>query len=160
VGYLAWRDRVLMPVTTIQLFLLQILHGNTAYSHPPHLSSWRFSAAVYCQARAKLTLCLFVLLVADLAELYHQRWRVETLLAQFKTSMQVDVLHGKTEPGVLKELTVCAIVYNLVHMVMCQAATLQDIRVERISFLGALRWLGAPTTGILSSIDLGKLDRP
>jgi hypothetical protein len=32
--------------------------------------------------------------------------------------------------------------------------------VERISFLGALRWLGAPTTGILSSIDLGKLDRP
>ena len=62
--------------------------------------------------------------------------------------MQMDVLHGKTVPGVLKELTVFAIVYNLVHMVMCQSATLQHIGVERISFLDALRWLGAPSTGI------------
>src|SRR4029453_18054377 len=37
IGYPAWRDRVLTPVTTIQLFLLQILHGNTACSHLPHL---------------------------------------------------------------------------------------------------------------------------
>jgi Transposase DDE domain len=48
--------------------------------------------------------------VADLAELYHQRWRVETSLAQLKTSMQMDVLHCKTVPGVLKELTVFALV--------------------------------------------------
>jgi hypothetical protein len=31
-GYTSWRDRILTPVTTIQLFLLQILHGNTACS--------------------------------------------------------------------------------------------------------------------------------
>ena len=37
-GYTSWRDRVLTPVTTIQLFLLQMLHGNTACSHLPHLS--------------------------------------------------------------------------------------------------------------------------
>jgi len=42
--------------------------------------------------------------VADLAELYHQRWRVETSRAQLKTSRQMDVLHGKTVPGVLQEL--------------------------------------------------------
>jgi Transposase DDE domain len=41
--------------------------------------------------------------VADLAELYHQRWRVETSLAQLNTSMQMDVLHSKTVPGVWKE---------------------------------------------------------
>jgi Transposase DDE domain len=86
--------------------------------------------------------------VADLAELYHQRWRVETSRAQLNTSLQMDVLHGKTVPGVLKELTVFAIVYNLVRMVMCQAATLQHIGVERISFLDALRWLRAPSTGM------------
>jgi hypothetical protein len=86
--------------------------------------------------------------VADLAELYHQRWRVETSLAQLKTSMQLDVLHCKTVPGVLKELTVYAIVDNLVRMVMCQSATLQQIGVERISFLDALRWLSAPSIGI------------
>jgi hypothetical protein len=59
IGYTGWRDRVLTPVTTVQLFLLQILHGNTAYSHLPHLSGLRFSAAAYCQARAKLPLRLF-----------------------------------------------------------------------------------------------------
>jgi hypothetical protein len=371
-GYISWRDRVLTPVTTIQLFLLQILHGNTACSHLPHLSGLRFSASAYCQARARLPLRLFdrllerfscaaqrsvsddgrwcghrtffvdgsgcsmpdtpalqdafgqpnvqrpgcgfpvarllglfhagtgVLLklvvapllthdlahvqavhpalqpgdvlvadrglcsyahlallvqagvhavlrvwarqivdftpgrpfvtpgvrrtpavkgiprsrwlktlgahdqlvtwlkpktypswltrealatlpealvlrevrypistpgfrtrqitlvttlldperypVTDLAELYRQRWAVETALVHLKTTMQMDVLHCKTVPGVLKELTVFAIVYNLVRLVMCQSATLQHIRVERISFLDALRWLGAPST--------------
>ena len=37
-GYTGWRNRVRTPVTTVQLFLLQILHGNTACSHLPHLS--------------------------------------------------------------------------------------------------------------------------
>jgi hypothetical protein len=86
--------------------------------------------------------------VADLAELYHRRWHVETLLAHLKTTMQMEVLHCKTVPGVLKELTVFALVYNLVRMVMWHSATLQHTGVERISFLDALRWLGAPSTGI------------
>ena len=63
IGYTGWRDRVLTPVTTVQLFLLQMLHGNTACSHLPHLSGLRFSAAAYCQARAKLPLRLFALLL-------------------------------------------------------------------------------------------------
>jgi IS4 transposase len=86
--------------------------------------------------------------VADLAELYRRRWQVETLLAHLKTTMQMAVLHGKTVPGVLKELTVFALVYHLVRMVMWHSATLQHIGVERISFLDALRWLGAPSTGV------------
>ena len=86
--------------------------------------------------------------VADLAALSHQRWRVETSLAQRKTSMQLEVLPCQTVPGVLKELTVCAIVYNLVRMVMLQSATRQHTAVERISFLDALRWLSAPNTGL------------
>jgi hypothetical protein len=85
--------------------------------------------------------------VADLAELYRQRWQVETSLAQLKTTMQMDVLHCKTVSGVLKELIVFAIVDNLVRMVMWHAAILQHIGVERISVLDALRWLSAPSTG-------------
>jgi Transposase DDE domain len=373
-GYTSWRDRVLTPVTTIQLFLLQILHGNTACSHVPHLSGLRFSASAYCQARAKLPLHFFALLlerfgsavqssaldegrwhghrtffvdgsgcsmpdtpalqkafgqsteqrpgcgfpmahllglfhagtgallklvvapllthdlaqvqqvhpmlapgdvlvadrglcsyahlallaqagvhavlrvgarqivdftpgrpfvkpsvrrtpavkgiprsrwlkalggqdqlvawlkpttcpswlsrealaalpdplvlrevryrigtagfrtreitlittlldaetygVRDLAELYRQRWQVETALSHLKTTMQMEVLHCKTVPGVLKELTVFAIVYNLVRLVMCQSATLQRLNIERISFIDALRWLGALGTEV------------
>jgi hypothetical protein len=84
----------------------------------------------------------------DLAALYRQRWQVETSLAHLKTTMRMDVLHCKTVSGVLKELTVFAIVYNLVRMVMGQSAMLQHLDVERISFLDALRWLGAPSTGV------------
>jgi Transposase DDE domain len=86
--------------------------------------------------------------VSDLAELYRRRWQVETSLAQLKTSMQMDVLHCKTVSGTLKELTVFAIVYNLVRMVMLQSATLQHTAAERISFLDALRWLSTPGTGM------------
>src|SRR5215510_8535711 len=73
VGYTSWRDRVLTPVTTIQLFLLQILHGNTACTHLPHLSGIRFSASAYCQARTKLPLdplaCRFGVIKAALDNL-------------------------------------------------------------------------------------------
>jgi hypothetical protein len=62
--------------------------------------------------------------------------------------MRMEVLRGQTVPGVLKALTVFALVYNLVRMVMCQSARLQHLGVEQISFLDALRWLGAPHTGI------------
>ena len=34
------------------------------------------------------------------------------------------------------------------RMVMWHSARLQHIDVERISFLDALRWLGAPSTGV------------
>jgi IS4 transposase len=86
--------------------------------------------------------------VADLAALYCQRWPVETALAHLKTTMRMDVLHCNTVPGVLKELMVFAIVYNLVRLVMRPSATLQHTAVQRISFLDALRWLSAPQTGM------------
>jgi hypothetical protein len=37
-GDTSWHDRVLPPVTTIQRFLRQMLHGHTACSHFPHVS--------------------------------------------------------------------------------------------------------------------------
>jgi len=46
-------------VTTIARFLVQMLHGDTACSHVPHLSGVRFTAAAYCQARATLPLRVF-----------------------------------------------------------------------------------------------------
>jgi hypothetical protein len=62
--------------------------------------------------------------------------------------MQMDVLHCKTASGVLKELTVFALVYNLVRMIIGQSTILQHLGVERISFAAALRGLGASSTGI------------
>jgi Transposase DDE domain len=74
----------------------------------------------------------------ELAELYHQRWQVETNLRHLKQTMGLDVLHCTTVNGVLKELTVFALVYNLVRAVMGAAAERQQVAVDRISFADAL----------------------
>jgi len=55
--------------------------------------------------------------------------------------MKMDVLKCKTVDGVLKELQVFALIYNLVRQVMLQAAGRQRVDVRRISFIDALRWL-------------------
>lgn len=57
-GYV-WRKRILDPVTTIHVFLVQILHGNTACTGLPHLAGFSFTAAAYCAARLRLPLALF-----------------------------------------------------------------------------------------------------
>ncbi len=51
-----WRQGPLNPVTTVYLFLLQVLHGNTACQHVVHFGGWAFSASAYCQARKRLPL--------------------------------------------------------------------------------------------------------
>jgi len=50
---------LLDPVTTIQLFFVQILHGNTACTHLRHLTKLNVTASAYCQARMKLPLPVF-----------------------------------------------------------------------------------------------------
>jgi hypothetical protein len=82
-----------------------------------------------------------------LAELYRQRWQVETHLRELKATMGLEVLRCETEQGVLKELTTFALVYNLVRVVMGEAARRQAVPVERISFVDALRWLADARPG-------------
>jgi IS5 family transposase len=78
---------------------------------------------------------------AAVAELYGQRWQIETNLASLKTIMRMDVLRCKTVAGVRKELAIFALVYNLVRLVMCKAAKQKQVRAQRVSFVDALRWL-------------------
>lgn len=79
--------------------------------------------------------------VADLADLFLARWGIETNFAHLKTTMGLDVLKCQRLEGVLKELTVFALIYNLVRLVMGQAARRQQVAAERISFIDAMRWL-------------------
>jgi len=53
--------------------------------------------------------------------------------------MHMDVLHCKTGFGVLKELIVFAIIYNLGRPVILPSASLQQFDAAGISFLDALR---------------------
>lgn len=77
----------------------------------------------------------------ELAELYGRRWNIETNFRHLKTTMGMKVLRCKTVVGVHKELLMFALAYNLVRLVMVEAAKRQGVFVERISFVDALRWL-------------------
>ncbi len=83
----------------------------------------------------------------ELADLFRRRWEIETHFGNIKTTMAMDVLKCKTVDGVLKELHVFALVYNLVRQVIVLAAEKQDVDVERISFIDALRWLQSARHG-------------
>ena len=84
---------------------------------------------------------------AALAELYGTRWRVEEHLKSLKQTMKMDVLKCMTVDGVLKELTMYAVAYNLVRLAMCEAAGRQDVLPDRVSFIDALRWLCGAEAG-------------
>jgi hypothetical protein len=62
-----WRERILTPGRTIQLFLLQILNKNTACSHLRHFSNVSFSTMAYCKARARIPLKVFEFLFSSIA---------------------------------------------------------------------------------------------
>ena len=81
--------------------------------------------------------------LVELSDLYYARWRIETNFGHLKTTMGLDVLKCKTVEGVRKELIIFALVYNLVRLVMLEAARQQKVDVERISFIDAARWLAA-----------------
>jgi hypothetical protein len=84
---------------------------------------------------------------AELAEQYADRWQIETDFRHLKQTMKMDTLKCKTPDGVLKELLVFVLVYNLVRLVMLQAAKRQNVPLDRISFVDALRWLCAVRDG-------------
>lgn len=51
-----WRNRELNPVTTVRMFLLQILFGNVACDYVPRLAGKNVTGGAYCQARGRLPL--------------------------------------------------------------------------------------------------------
>jgi hypothetical protein len=48
-----WRGRSLDPATTLELFLIQILNGNTAITHLTHLAGKAINPSSYCEARQR-----------------------------------------------------------------------------------------------------------
>jgi hypothetical protein len=76
-----------------------------------------------------------------LARLYAKRWQVEVNLRHLKQTLQMDVLRCTTFVGVMKELLMFVVAYNLVRRVMVEAGQRQQVEPNRISFVDALRWL-------------------
>ena len=75
--------------------------------------------------------------------LYGHRWQIETCFNQLKTHQRMNALKSKTVDGVVKELIMYLIVWNLVRQTMARFAARAGVSVWRVSFLDALRWLCA-----------------
>jgi DDE family transposase len=82
-----------------------------------------------------------------IAELYGQRWQIETNFRHLKQTLHMDVLRCQSLAGVQKELAMYALVYNLIRCVMLEAAQKQEVPVDRISFVDAARWLAEACDG-------------
>lgn len=84
----------------------------------------------------------------ELAKLYQSRWEVETRLCEFKQTLGADVLPSQSEQGVLKDLWMHVLVFNLIRLLMLRHAKERGCDPRRLSFIDArdaLRYLGQET---------------
>jgi len=79
----------------------------------------------------------------EIVRLYGQRWHVELDFRSIKTVMQMDVLRCKSPDMVKKEIAAHLLAYNLVRVVMAQAACLAHVLPRQLSFKAALQVLNA-----------------
>ncbi len=92
-----------------------------------------------------------------IAELYGLRWEIENDFRHLKQTMKMDQLKCRTPDGVMKELLLFALVYNLVRAAICAAAARQQADPNRVSFIDALRWLWSARAGSDRAADAVRL---
>jgi hypothetical protein len=98
------------------------------------------------------TLCdPIVIKNTDLAKLYGYRWFIEVDFRSIKTIMKMEILRGKTPEMVRKEIWAYLLAYNLIRMLMLDAAMYHHRKPRTMSFKLALQMMEAfMQAGVLS----------
>ena len=79
---------------------------------------------------------------AALGALYKSRWHVELDLRAIKTTLGMQTLSCKTPAMAIKEIWVYLLAYNLIRLMMAQAALLADCLPRQLSFKHTLQiWI-------------------
>lgn len=77
-----------------------------------------------------------------LKQLYKSRWHVELDMRNVKITLGMETFHCKTPGMVEKEMWVYFLAYNLIRILMAQAASLADLLPRQLSFKHTLQiWL-------------------
>ena len=77
-----------------------------------------------------------------LKELYRERWHVELDLRNIKTTLGMEMLSCQTPEMAIKEIWVYLLAYNLIRLLMAQAALLVDCLPRQLSFKHTLQiWI-------------------
>jgi DUF971 family protein len=69
---------------------------------------------------------------------YLRRWRLEMCFDDLKTTLQMEMLRGRSPAAVQQEVHARLIAHNLVRWTMASAAREHTVELERISFKGTL----------------------
>jgi len=82
---------------------------------------------------------------AAIKSLYQSRWHVELDLRNIKTTLGMDQLSCKTPAMVIKEIWVYLLAYNLIRLMMAQAALFAHLLPRQISFKHTVQMCNAWT---------------
>lgn len=84
----------------------------------------------------------------EVAELYRQRGDIEPRIGSLKTTLEMDVLRGKSPNAVRREVAATILGHNLVWMLIHEAAEQSDTCAQDISFAGAVKTVLAFSTAL------------
>jgi hypothetical protein len=89
----------------------------------------------------------------ELAALYARRWHIELDIRNIKTTLGMEVLRCVTPAMVEKELWVCLLAYNLIRLLMAQAAHTAGLLPRELSFKHTVQmWSSWPSGAELSEL--------
>ncbi len=113
-------------------------------SKPDWMSQADYDAAPEClkvrEVRAGAKILLTTLLDAkrpsksELKQLYRSRWHIELDLRNIKTTLGMEQLSCKTPEMARKEIWIYLLAYNLIRLMMAQAASLSRCQPRELSF--------------------------
>lgn len=86
--------------------------------------------------------------LAELADLYARRWRLELCFRDLKTQMGMEQLRAQTPEMAEKEVLAYLVAHNLIRCVMAEATTNYQVALERLSFKGTVDGLRQFTNAI------------
>jgi hypothetical protein len=96
---------------------------------------------------------------AAIAELYRRRWAVELFFRQIKTTLGLDVLRCLSPELIEKEVWMQVIAYNVIRALMCEAAQVHHVEVDRLSFKGTVDTLRQWTPLLAPALFVSRLAR-
>jgi hypothetical protein len=94
----------------------------------------------------------------ELCELYARRWNVELDLRSLKTTMGMETLHCQTPEMNEKELWVHLLAYNLIRLLMAQAASMAEVDPRTLSYKHTCQlWTQWVSRGLSVTADASRL---
>ena len=75
----------------------------------------------------------------EIEDLYGSRWEIETRIGELKITLKMNVLRSKGARAVRYDVAATILAYNLLRIVIHQAAKQEQVPVDRISFASAIK---------------------